>query len=145
MSSTVSSASPSRTVEAKMLGAACAGAIKTGHQNGVPRQPSSSRPSCRDNTRIGWWPTIFRAIARSCIVCGASENLPSARFRLSRRPVPPQNEAIALFLRRRNYLGKILNRSSAGLPIEAVARLKVKAGFDQVNDLDCALSLDFTN
>src|SRR4029077_15663643 len=56
---------------------------------GVPRQPSSSRPSWRDSTRIGLCPMIFRIVARSCMVWGASEKRPPARCQLSFRPVPP--------------------------------------------------------
>jgi hypothetical protein len=40
-----SSETASLMLDAKTLGAALAGAKRTGHQNGVPRQPSSSRPS----------------------------------------------------------------------------------------------------
>jgi hypothetical protein len=40
-----SSESSSLVLEAKTLGAALAGAKRTGHQNGVPRQPSFSSPS----------------------------------------------------------------------------------------------------
>ena len=40
-----SSETASLMLDARTLGAALAGAKRTGHQNGVPRQPSSSRPS----------------------------------------------------------------------------------------------------
>ncbi len=86
-------------------------------------RPSS--PSWRDSARIGLCPMIFRMLARSCMMCGASEKRPPVRCQLRFRPVPPYY-ALALLLRWWSNFREVLDRGAARFPIESVTRLKTK-------------------